>query len=127
MHSGTARGADCGLRSEHIHEHTMEETVALLAPQIKGKSRLRVRLCFRSASTSTSWHRPFQESRKRKKGKFGRAAELLEAAMARAREEEDEFFQTVFQNETTKERHAKVYFRRNPVMLEFFMPKEVLL
>ena len=47
-------------------------------------------------------------------------AARLEAAIARAREEEDEFLQAVPQDETMKERQAEVYFRRNPGMLEFF-------
>ena len=49
--------------------------------------------------------------RKRQKGKPGRdSEELLEAALARAREEEDEFFQAVPQDEGTRERQAEVYF-----------------
>ena len=53
--------------------------------------------------------------------------ELLEAAMARAREEEDEFLQTVSQDDTMKERQAEVLFQRNPVMFALPMRHEGLL
>ena len=46
--------------------------------------------------------------------------------MARAREE-DEFLQSVPQDETMKERQAEVYVRRNTEMLEFLMRREGLL
>ena len=48
-------------------------------------------------------------------------------AYPRAREEEDEFLQTVPQDDTMKERQAEVYFLRNPDMLDFSMRKEDLL
>ena len=38
--------------------------------------------------------------------------ELLDAVMAREREEEDEFLQTVQQDETLKEQQAEVYFSK---------------
>ena len=62
-------------------------------------------------------------------GKLGLDSEeeLLGAAMARAREEEDEFLQAVPQGETIKERQSEVNIRRNPEMLEFLMRKEGLL
>ena len=51
--------------------------------------------------------------RKRQKGKFGLNCEdeLLEAAMARARDEEDEFLQAVQQDETMKVRQTEELFR----------------
>ena len=50
-----------------------------------------------------------RRGRKRHKGKPGRDSEeeLHEAAPAQAREEEDEFFQVVPQDETMKERHGE--------------------
>ena len=62
-------------------------------------------------------------------GKLGLDSEeeLLGAAMARAREEEDEFLQAVPQGETIKERQSELNIRRNPEMLEFLMRKEGLL
>ena len=46
-------------------------------------------------------------------GKPGRDfEELLEAAVARAREEEDEFLRAVPQDETMKERQAEQFFFR---------------
>ena len=61
--------------------------------------------------------------RKRQKGKPGRDSEeeLLEAAMARAPEEEDEFFQAVPQDETMKVRQAAVHLWRHPGKLEELM------
>ena len=53
--------------------------------------------------------------------------ELLEAAMARAREEEHEFLQTVPQDDTMKERQAEVLFQRNPEMFALPMRHEGLL
>ena len=53
--------------------------------------------------------------------------ELHEAATARAREEEDEFFEVVPQDETMKERHGEVHSPRHPEMLEFLMRKGSLL
>ena len=43
---------------------------------------------------------------------------MLEAAMTRALEEEDEFLQSVPKDETMKERQAEVYFQRNLDKLE---------
>ena len=81
----------------------------------KRKRRLCARLCFRSASTSTWWTRASQEvpSSEVAQGQPGRDSEeeLLEAAMARARVEEDEFLQAVPQDETMKERQAEQFFR----------------
>ena len=53
--------------------------------------------------------------------------ELLEAAMARAREEKDEFLQTVAQDDTMKERQAEVLFQRNPETFALPMRHEGLL
>ena len=66
--------------------------------------------------------------RKRQKGKPGPdfEEELLEAAMAWASEEEDEFLQAVPQGETMTERQAEVYFWRNAEMIEVLMRKEGL-
>ena len=94
-------------------------------------------LCLRSASTGTSWSRPwpsvasavfqlfpnerFSERielehakkcrRKRQKGKPGRDSgeELLQAAMTRAREEDDYFPRAVPQDESMKVRQAEVW------------------
>ena len=43
---------------------------------------------------------------------------MKEAAMTRAREEQDEFFQTGPQDETMKVRQAEMYLRRHPEQLE---------
>ena len=74
---------------------------------------------------------PKKRGRRKRQQKSKRACGpeegLLEAAIARARREKDEFLQAAPQDETIKERQAEVYFRRNPEMLEFFMRKECLL
>ena len=70
------------------------------------QGRAREGLCLRSTSTSTPWNQASKKCRhrKRQKGKFGRDSEegLLEAAMARARGEEVEFFEAVPQGAASR-------------------------
>ena len=67
------------------------------------------------ALTQERIHEHIVDCRKRQKGKPGPDSEeeLLKAAMARAREE-DEFLQAVPEDETVKVRRSEVYFRRHP-------------
>ena len=66
-------------------------------------------------------HRKKCRRQEGQKGKLARdpKEELIEAAMARAREEEEKFPQAVPPDDTIKERQAEVPFRRNPERLEF--------
>ena len=117
---------------EHIHKHIVEQTVALFVPQTNEKIAV---VCQAHVQERIHGHNvdpSFPGSAvvgSGKKGKPGRDSEegLLEATMARAREEEDEFLQSVPQDETMKKRQVEAYFRKKPEMLEFLMRKMVLL
>ena len=82
-----------------------EQTVALLVPQIK------INIAVVCQAPKGKPHRDSEE-------------EVLEASTARAREEEDEFFQAVPQHEATKVRQADVYRWRHPEQLEELMRNE---
>ena len=115
---------------ERFHGHVVQQSVAFFVSQIHEKiaevfeAVVQERTHGHIADPSF----PKCHRRKRQEGKHGSDPEvdLLEAALTRAREMEDEFLQAVPQDEAMKERQAEVHFRRNPEMLEFLIRKEGL-
>ena len=134
--------------AERIHEH-VEQTVASLVPQIKvniaelvhPRSQERNHEAFLTPQIKAKLVEVFQAVIQErihepglprsavvgsgKEGIPGRDCEeeLVEAAMARTREE-DEFLEAVPQDETLKVRQAEVHFRKHREKLEELMRSE---
>ena len=111
------------IKQDHIHEHTVEQTVALFEPQIKEQIvdvfEALLQECIHEHIAEPNFPRSaVVGSGKRVNLAVTRDEELL------AREEEDEYLQVVPQDETMEERQADVYVQRNPEMLEFLMRKQ---
>ena len=131
------------LPQEHLHKHIVEQTVAFCVTEqnenrggvsasaarahprgIPGATEQRENHGNASGSVSRAHPRAHRgpelpkkcRHRKRQIGKPSRdnENELLEAATARARDEEDEFLQAVPQDETMKVRRTEVHVRKHP-------------